>query len=329
MKKGILLKIIIIVVFFAGFAGVESYSLLLPQLNRDKPVKTAPALADKLFGWKFPVAKFPLTGSKDKLIAYSSIRDPGGITQGLPVRLKIPSIGVDSAIEDALVTPDGRMDVPAGSVNVAWFALGPHPGAIGSAVIGGHFGITNGIPFVFYRLNAVTIGEKVYIVDDKGSTLAFVVRSIRSFDRNADSTTVFTSSDGLAHLNLITCEGVWNQVNGNYPQRLVVFTDAILSEGAVTIQSPAAVKPILPKTAIATPTSTDTPTKVPPTPTINPKPSAIPISTSTPSSPNNVPISPQTLILSAKSLYATPIDTFITSFLLISIAFITFKIIRR
>lgn len=186
-------------------------------------------ISNEGFGWKFPVTKFPSTGSGGSL-AYSDIRDPGGIPQGLPVRLKIPDIGVDSAIEDALVTPDGRMDVPAGSENVAWFALGPHPGEVGSAVIGGHFGITNGVPFVFYKLDQVAVGDKIYIEDDKGDTLAFVVRSIKLFNRDDDATTVFTSEDGLAHLNLITCEGIWNKINDTYPERRVVFADALPAE---------------------------------------------------------------------------------------------------
>lgn len=227
------LKLLIIAVLFAGIAAGGYYFLSLTRLNQDASVKV---LSDSSFGWKFPVVKFPQTGPGGQ-IAYSDIRDPGGIPQGLPVRLKIPVIGVDSAIEDALITPDGRMDVPAGSVNVAWFALGPHPGKEGSAVIGGHFGIRNGVPFVFYNLDKLKAGDKIYIVDDNGDTLAFVVRSIKSFDRNADATTVFTSDDGGAHLNLITCEGAWNKVNDTYPQRLVIFTDAIPAEGAVTISA--------------------------------------------------------------------------------------------
>jgi LPXTG-site transpeptidase (sortase) family protein len=119
------------------------------------------------------------------------------------------------------------MDVPANSVNVAWFSPGPHPGKEGSAVIGGHFGIKDGVPSVFYNLDKLQTGDRVNIIDDRGATITFVVRSISSFDHNADATTVFTSNDGLAHLNLVTCEGVWNQVNGSYPQRLVVFTDKV------------------------------------------------------------------------------------------------------
>ena len=223
MKIKTKLEFIVTVVFLAGVAG--SYFLLLPKFNQEKVV--ADIAADNLFGWKFPVVKFPMTGSTD--IAYSDIRDPSATPQGFPVRLQIPAIGVDSAVEDALITPDGRMDVPAGSQNVAWFALGPKPGQTGSAVIGGHYGVSQNVSFVFYKLDKVKVGDKINVVDDYGATLSFVVRSIKSFDRNADATTVFTSDDGLAHLNLITCEGIWNQVDGSYPLRLVVFADALPS----------------------------------------------------------------------------------------------------
>ena len=203
--------------------GVLILGYYLLFLSKDKSGNTA---VDSAFGWKFPVVKLPPAGSGGQ-IAYSDIRDPVSVPEGLPVRLKIPSINVDSLIEDALITPEGRMDVPAGSVNVAWFALGPHPGQIGSAVIGGHFGIKNGVPFVFYDLDKIKIGDHVYILDDKNNSIEFKVWAIKLFNQNADATSVFTSNDGLSHLNLITCEGVWNKTKDGYPQRRVVFTNAI------------------------------------------------------------------------------------------------------
>ena len=283
-------KVLLLLLFvFVSLAGIV---VVGPRFAVDK---NSP---DSLFGWKYPVAKFPSVGPLSGAIAYSDIRDPGGIPQGLPIRLKIPTIGVNTAIEDALITPDGRMDVSAGSVNVAWFSLGPHPGKVGSAVIGGHFGITNGVPFVFYNLDKLKIDDKVYIENDNGDTLAFQVREIRSYDRDADATDVFTSSDGLAHLNLITCEGVWNRVNDTYPDRLVVFTDAIASEG------PIAVVPGLPAAAV-TESESDS------TQTVAKEPSQIQVRT--------LPI----------ILFATPLDILITSFLLISIIFVAAKIIRH
>ncbi len=375
MKIKIPSKLIMIAVFFAGIAGGGYYFLSSPYPSDSKPVTV---LSDESFGWKFPVAKFPSTGSSQNLIAYSDIRDPGGIPQGLPVRLKIPRLGVDSAIEDALITPDGRMDVPAGSVNVAWFALGPHPGQEGSAVIGGHFGIQNGVPFVFYDLDKLNVRDKIYIVDDKGDTLAFIVRSISSFDRNADATTVFTSHDGLAHLNLITCEGIWNQINGNYPQRLVIFTDALPAEDSVKIENittafhrslgpgargadvaalqtaleqkgfltipPGVTKGFFGVLTSAALAKYQVTVDLPPVGVFGPLtkakliaelrsnpifPSTGTEKIATPNSVQKTSLFFQILVQSAKSLYPTPRDGLITSFLLILIIFMAFKIIRR
>lgn len=147
------------------------------------------------------------------------------ISLGLPVRLKIPRINVDVAVEYVGVTPEGAMGVPKGPAEVAWYKLGPRPGETGSAVIAGHSGWKNNKPAVFDNLNKLQKGDKIYIEDKKGVVVTFVVREKRLYDPNADATDVFTSSDGKAHLNLVTCEGVWDKVSKSYSKRLVVFTD--------------------------------------------------------------------------------------------------------
>lgn len=144
----------------------------------------------------------------------------------LPMHLKIPVISVDSAIEYVGVTPSGDMDVPKNPDDVAWYKLGVRPGENGSAVIAGHFGtLKNGKGSVFDNLYKLRKGDKVYIEDDKGVITTFVVRESRRYEPNADATAVFISNDGKPHLNLITCEGVWDEVSKSYPTRLVVFTD--------------------------------------------------------------------------------------------------------
>ena len=231
MKKRTIVIVVAIAVVLIVAAGAGYYFLLSPKLHQNVSAGTVP----ESLAWKFPTSflKLPITGAGvPSSSAYSSIPSSGGVPQGLPVRIQIPILGVDSFIEDAYITPEGAMEVPSGTVDVAWFALGPRPGQKGSAVIGGHFGIENGVPFVFYNLSKLKAGDKIYIIDDKGDTLTFVVDSSSLFAANADATNVFTSSDGLAHLNLITCEGIWNEIAGEYPDRTVVFTTQVSSEGA-------------------------------------------------------------------------------------------------
>ncbi len=144
---------------------------------------------------------------------------------GLPVHLKIPSIKVDASVEYVGLTSDGAMDVPKGPIGVAWFNLGPRPGENGSSVIAGHYGWKNDIPAVFDNLHKIRKGDKMYIENEKGAIVTFVVREIRRYDKNADASDVFGSSDGKAHLNLITCAGVWNKAEKTRSDRLIVFTD--------------------------------------------------------------------------------------------------------
>jgi LPXTG-site transpeptidase (sortase) family protein len=106
---------------------------------------------------------------------------------------------------------------------VGWFEPGPRPGEIGSAVIAGHVDGESGEPAVFTNLYKLKEGDKLYIEDDKGGSIAFVVRESRTYDPGyADE--VFIQNDN-AHLNLITCDGVWDGVKKSYSKRLVVFTD--------------------------------------------------------------------------------------------------------
>lgn len=144
---------------------------------------------------------------------------------GLPMRLRIPKINVNAAIEHVALTADGAMNMPKDFADVAWYAPGPRPGENGNAVIDGHFGKKNGKASVFDNLHQLQKGNKIYVEDDKGVITTFVVRESRVYDPAADVAEVFIATDGQAHLNLITCEGVWDPVSKSYSKRLVIFAD--------------------------------------------------------------------------------------------------------
>lgn len=163
------------------------------------------------------IAALPLSGDavnepEDLLITDSAMR------------IQIPSIGVDAAVEHVGLTPDGAMDVPADPMNAAWYSPGVRPGDVGSAVIDGHVDWYDGEEGVFENLKDLKPGDEIVVLDE-GEMVVFVVRKIRKYDPEADATDVFISTDGAAHLNLITCDGVWDEEEGQYTERLVVFTD--------------------------------------------------------------------------------------------------------
>jgi len=143
----------------------------------------------------------------------------------LPIRLKIPTLKIDSVIEYIGLTKDGAVDAPKGASNTGWYNLGPRPGEVGNSIIDGHSGWKGGAPAVFDNLYKIKVGDKVYVESEKGVTITFVVRKISEYNPNAEATDVFISNDGKAHLNLITCSGFWNDILKSHSSRLAVFTD--------------------------------------------------------------------------------------------------------
>lgn len=154
-----------------------------------------------------------------------SHQEQANINVELPARLKIPSINVDAPVEYVGLTSDGAMDAPKGPNEVVWFNLGSRPGENSTAVMAGHYGWKNNIPAVFDNLHKLCKGDRIFVEDTKEVTTTFVVREIRTYGKDEVAPDVFGSSDGKAHLNLITCTGVWNKAEKTRSERLVVFTD--------------------------------------------------------------------------------------------------------
>jgi LPXTG-site transpeptidase (sortase) family protein len=143
-----------------------------------------------------------------------------------PVKISIESIGVFALIEPVGLS-NGAMSVPKSSQDVGWYSLGPKPGDIGSAVIDGHVNWMDGGDAVFTHLDDIKIGDIVSITNNYGYTDKFIVRDIKDYPVDADTSDVFLSTDGGRYLNLITCTGTWNEKLETHNSRLVVFTEKI------------------------------------------------------------------------------------------------------
>jgi len=144
---------------------------------------------------------------------------------GIPVRLKIPSLNIDTSLESVGLTSQGAVDVPKVYTNAAWYNLSPRPGEVGSSVIDGHSGWENGIQSVFDNLYKIKKGDKLYVEDENGIIFTFIVRDFRTYSPNEDTTDIFNSSDGKAHLNLITCVTARNVDQKSPNDRFIVFAD--------------------------------------------------------------------------------------------------------
>jgi LPXTG-site transpeptidase (sortase) family protein len=158
----------------------------------------------------------------------SSVVSGVGTLVGQPQRLIIPRIKVSALVESVGKDPDGRMSVPFNAVDVGWYNLGVKPGESGQAVIDGHLD-TSVVPAIFQSLNRLKVGDIVQIIDSNGHLWTFQIYQVSSFpDSQFPLETVFGPSLD-SRLNLITCQGDFNQQTRNYSDRLVVFSRLISS----------------------------------------------------------------------------------------------------
>jgi len=149
------------------------------------------------------------------------------VNPGIPTHITIPKINVHATVESVGMDTLGRMDVPKTPDDTAWYSPGYKPGMNGSAVIDGHLDRVTGAPAVFWNLKQLSIGDQIIITENNNRIYIFAVdRTIRYPYNNFPIKEVFGASD-IPMLNLITCNGVWDENTKNYSDRLVVYSKLV------------------------------------------------------------------------------------------------------
>ena len=156
--------------------------------------------------------------------------DPGAraLPRSVPVKIKIPGIGVDAPVMQVGREADGSVQVPPlDDRNLAgWYRYGPAPGQRGPAVILGHVDSTTGIS-VFYRLRDLHAGDRVYVTLADGTVAGFVVDGLQKVAKDAFPTASVYGKAGYPSLRLITCGGPFDQATGHYVDNIIVYAHLV------------------------------------------------------------------------------------------------------
>jgi hypothetical protein len=138
-----------------------------------------------------------------------------------PVRLRAPSVGIDTALTGVGVDPTGALVPPADDAVAGWYRQGPAPGAPGPAVLTGHVDGPAG-PAVFFRLGDLAVGDAVLVERADGTTARFIVSSVARHPKDAFPTAAVYGPVPDAELRLITCGGSFDRAVGSYRDNVVV-----------------------------------------------------------------------------------------------------------
>jgi hypothetical protein len=142
-----------------------------------------------------------------------------------PVSVDIPAIGVHSKLMHLGVNPDGTIQVPpllTRAGEAAWYKYSATPGEIGTSVIEGHVDNYQG-PAVFFRLGALTPGDRVDVTLADGITAVFRVTGVRQYPKSRFPAKTIYGAAGYAALHLITCGGAFDYSTHHYLSSTVVF----------------------------------------------------------------------------------------------------------
>lgn len=143
-----------------------------------------------------------------------------------PVRVRIPAIGVDSALVELGLQNDGTLQVPDDGSVAGWFTGAPTPGEHGPAVIAAHVD-WNHAPGVFFHLRDLEPGDEVAVDRADGSTARFVVLGVEQYSKNAFPTERVYGDIDHAGLRLITCGGSFDRAARSYRDNVVVYAGLV------------------------------------------------------------------------------------------------------
>ncbi|MBQ3309767.1 class F sortase [Candidatus Saccharibacteria bacterium] len=143
-----------------------------------------------------------------------------------PRFLTIKKLGIDRArIVEVGLTNIGRLQTPVSIFDVGWYRSSAKPGTGGTMLLDGH----NGGPTmegVFKHLPDLTKGDIITIERGDGKFFRYAVaesEEVPLSEADANMAKMLTSPEpGVESLSIITCTGVWSQVQQTYLSRQFV-----------------------------------------------------------------------------------------------------------
>ncbi|NNN08279.1 MAG: class F sortase [Acidimicrobiaceae bacterium] len=150
------------------------------------------------------------------------------VNRSTPIHLSIPQIGVSTALMQLGLNSDGSVQVPTNIAEAGWYKYDVTPGQKGSAVILGHVDNYKG-PAVFFYLDHLSLGSRVFVTLESGRTLQFAVIGVRMYSKSNFPDQLVYGPRSYPALQLVTCGGVFDPATGHYLSNIVVFTALVKS----------------------------------------------------------------------------------------------------
>ena len=140
---------------------------------------------------------------------HTAAKSARAVGRSVPVRLRIPALGVDTPVMRLGLAADRTVQVPpiTDHDQAGWYEHSPTPGQTGPSVILGHVTVGEYGDGVFHDLTRLRRGEKIVARLENGTEAEFTVTSLRTVAKADFPTDDVYGNVDRPELRLITCGG--------------------------------------------------------------------------------------------------------------------------
>jgi sortase family protein len=145
------------------------------------------------------------------------------VSLAVPVRLRIPAIGVSASIIPVGVATTGELGIPDDPRVVGWWAGGAAPGQpTGAVVLVGHIDSAASGPGALFRLAGLRPGAVVDLTAG-GRTWRYTVQALRAYPKANLPTGVVFGQRVTPRLVIVSCGGPFDSTTGHYLDNIVAY----------------------------------------------------------------------------------------------------------
>lgn len=149
---------------------------------------------------------------------------PARVPASVPVRIVIPSIGVNAPVTPKGLDQRRALELPPLTAHnlAGWYDKSSRPGQTGPSIIAGHVDSATG-PSVFINVRELKPGDEILIQGASHHTVTFKVQWVQEAPKNGFPTKAVYGHVPYPALRLITCGGPFDPVTGHYRDNIIVY----------------------------------------------------------------------------------------------------------
>jgi LPXTG-site transpeptidase (sortase) family protein len=149
------------------------------------------------------------------------------MTTNEPAYISLPTIKAQGYIQKVGIDQYGHMAVPTNIHLAGWYVDSVLPGGKGLSIINGHIDIPSD-PGIFQHLNALKSGDGYQLKLANGVLQNYVVKQVETLSLNQVPAVLYSQAPGITReLNLITCNGTYDQHLKTFNERVVVISSFV------------------------------------------------------------------------------------------------------